>query len=132
MISQRLIPISRGCSSLNINRRTYYYSLKEISIELNEKAIKEGIHDIALEFPKYGYRRVTAELHRRGQIANHKKVIRIMREENLLCRPKKKFRITTTDSNHDYPVYPNLAKDIILTGINQLPRAGLFLLKLYL
>ena len=82
--------------------------------------IKSVIHDIVLEFPKYGYRRITAELHRRSYTVNHKKVLRIMHIENLLCRPKKKFRVTTTDSNHDYPVYPNLAKGLIVIRINQL------------
>jgi len=120
MISQKEVPISKGCASLEISRRTYYYSLKEKRIDLSDKSIRGSILAIALEFQKYGYRRITAELHRRDQPVNHKKVLRIMREENILCRPKKKFRITTTDSNHSYPVYPNLAKDIILIGINQL------------
>jgi len=120
MISQRQIPINRGCSSLNINRRTYYYSLKRSSTDQSDKSTRSSIHDIALEFSKYGYRRITKEMHRRGQLINHKKVLRIMREENILCKPKKKYRIATTDSNHNYPVYPNLAKDAVLTGINQL------------
>jgi len=120
MISQKEVPITRGCASLEINRRTYYYSLKERRICPSDKSIRDSILAIALEFQKYGYRRITAELHRRDQLVNHKKVLRIMREENILCKPKKKFRITTTDSNHGYPVYPNLAKDIILISINQL------------
>lgn len=120
MISQKELPISRGCASLEIKRRTYYYSLKGSCTAQGDKPIRSSIHKIALEFSKYGYRRITAELHRRGQPINHKKVLRIMREENILCKPKKKFRITTTDSNHNYPVYPNLAKEIALTGINQL------------
>src|SRR3989338_301277 len=99
MISQKELPIRRGCASLEISRRTYYCSLKERRIDTSDKAITDGILDIASEFQKYGYRRITAELHRRGQPVNHKKVLRIMREENILCTPKKKFRITTTDSN---------------------------------
>jgi len=120
MILQKDIPINKGCSSLNISRRSYYYSLKEKHIEPYNKKTRDSILNIALEFPKYGYRRVTAELHRRGQLTNHKKVLRIMREENILCKPRKKFRITTTDSNHSFTIYPNLAKGILLTGINQL------------
>lgn len=120
MISQKQIPINRGCSSLNINRRTYYYSLKRSDTDQSDKSIRSSIHKIALEFSKYGYRRITAELHRRGQAINHKKVLRIMREENILCKPRKKFRIITTDSNHSFTIYPNLTKDIVLTGINQL------------
>ena len=120
MISQKEVPISKGCASLEINRRTYYYSLKERRICLSDKSIRDSILAIALEFQKYGYRRITAELHRRDQLVNHKKVLRIMREENILCRPKKKFRIITTDSNHDYPVYPNLTKGIVIPKITQL------------
>ena len=120
MISQKELPISKGCDSLEISRRTYYYNLKEKRINTSDKAITDGIFDIASEFQKYGYRRVTAELHRRGQPVNHKKVLRIMLEENILCKPKKKFRIATTNSDHNYPVYQNLIKTIVLTGINQL------------
>ena len=120
MISQKYIPVNRGCSSLNISRRAYYYSLREKPIDYSDKAIRRHIHEIALEFTKYGYRMITAELHRRGQPINHKRVLRIMREENILCKPKKKYKVITTDSNHDYPVYLNLAKGMIPTGINQL------------
>lgn len=120
MISKREIPVSNACSSLNVNRSTYYNNLKENCINTDNLSIKDSIQTIALEFPKYGYRRITKELHRRGQQINHKKVLRIMREENLLCNPKKKFRIVTTDSNHDYPVYQNLTKDLTITGVNQL------------
>ncbi len=120
MISQEGLPISKGCDALEISRRTYYYNIKERRIDTSNKTIHTNILKIAEEWPKYGYRRITAELHRRGQIANHKKVLRIMREENILCKPKKKFRIITTDSKHGYPIYSNLAKDIVLTGINQL------------
>jgi transposase InsO family protein len=72
-----------------------------------------------LEWPSYGWRRITAELHRRGWKANHKRVLRIMREDNLLCLRRRKF-VVTTDSNHTRPVYPNLAGELTLTGINQL------------
>ena len=69
--------------------------------------------------PSYGWPRITAELKRRGWEVNHKRVYRIMREDNLLCLRRRKF-VVTTDSNHDRPVYPNLARGMVLTGINQL------------
>lgn len=72
-----------------------------------------------LEFAGYGYRRVTAELKRRGYIINHKKLLRIMRENNLSLRKKHKF-VRTTDSNHCFFIYPNLAKSLIRDRINQL------------
>jgi putative transposase len=79
----------------------------------------DAIQRIALEFPRYGRPRITAELHRRGWEVNHKRVYRLMREDNLLCLRRKKF-LVTTDSNHKRIVYPNLAGEMDLTGINQL------------
>jgi len=120
MISKNEIPISAACSSLGVNRSTYYDNLrKSCSTGTDDTSIKDIIQEIILEFPRYGYRRIAKEMHRRGQVINHKKVLRIMRENNLLCA-KKKFRVCTTDSDHNYFVYPNLTKDITLTGINQL------------
>jgi len=120
MINSKQIPISKACAYLTISRQAHYNWQQKNNTVCLDISVRSTIHDIALEFPKYGYRRITAELHRRDQVVNHKKVLKIMHEENLLCRPKKKFRITTTDSNHDYHVYPNLAKDITPTKINQL------------
>ena len=82
--------------------------------------LRDEIQRIAVEWPCYGWRRVHAELWRRGWIVNHKPVRRIMREDNLLCLRRQKFVVTTTNSNHDRPVYPNLAGSMELTGINQL------------
>ena len=67
------------------------------------------IQAIALEFPCYGYRRITAELQNRGYVVNHKRVLKLMHQEKLLCH-KKKFKPVTTDSTHGLPVYPNLLK----------------------
>ena len=77
------------------------------------------IGDICLEFPRYGYRRVTKQLHREGWIVNHKKVARIMREKNWSCRPLKKKWVSTTNSNHGFPIYPNLIKDLDIDSLNQ-------------
>src|SRR5438552_6439006 len=74
---------------------------------------------IALEFPYYGWRRMKKELNDRGWVVNHKRVRRIMREDNLLCLRRRKF-VVTTDSNHSRPVYPNLAGELVLSGLNQL------------
>lgn len=81
--------------------------------------LRNEIQLIALEMSAYGYRRITFELKRRGLIVNHKRVLRLMREDNLLCIRKKKY-IITTDSEHTLPVYPNLVPDLNLSGINQL------------
>jgi transposase InsO family protein len=80
--------------------------------------LRDQIQDIALEFPRYGYRRITAELQYRGYAVNHKRVLRLMRQDNLLCL-KRKFKPVTTDSSHGLPVYPNLLKSTKINGLNQ-------------
>jgi putative transposase len=77
------------------------------------------IHKVALEMRTYGYRPITAELHRRDKIINHKVVLRLLRADNLLCLRQRAF-VATTDSNHHFKVYPNLARELVLTDINQL------------
>ena len=91
--------------------------------------LRDAIQRIALEFPCYGRPRITAELHRSGRVVNHKRVGRIMREDNLLCLRRRKF-VATTDSNHSLCVYPNLAKDMELTGLDQLWRADITYIRL--
>ena len=84
-----------------------------------EMEIRDQMQKVALESPAYGYRRVTAELQRRGFEVNHKRVLRMMREDNLLCVRQRAF-VTTTDSRHSLPVYPNLAKGMMPMAVNQL------------
>lgn len=81
--------------------------------------LRSEMQQIALEWPAYGYRRVHRELIRRGCVVNHKRVLRLMRIDSLLCLRRRKF-IFTTDSKHGLHIYPNLAKDMVLTDINQL------------
>jgi len=88
-----------------------------------------ALQRIALEFPAYGYRRITAELHRRGFEVNHKRVLRLMEEDNLLCLRHKAF-VITTDSEHALPVYPNLAQGITPSAVNQLWVADLTYIRL--
>jgi putative transposase len=83
-----------------------------------DTGITDRIEAICLEFPGYGYRRVTKQLQYEGNIINHKKVLRLMRESDLLCRVRRK-RMKTTDSNHPFFRYPNLIKDIMVRRINQ-------------
>ncbi len=116
MIDEAEIPVSKACSGLGISRSSYY---KPHQTAPDDPKVRGTIQKIALEFPCYGYRRITWEMYRRGQQVNHKRVLRIMREDNLLC-VRKKFKITTTDSNHNLPVFPNLAKGIAVTKPNQL------------
>ena len=81
--------------------------------------LRDAIQKIAVEWPSYGRPRMTEELRRRGWVVNPKRVRRLMREDNLLCVRNRKF-VVTTDSNHTRKVYPNLARNMILTGMDQL------------
>src|SRR6202789_1686852 len=91
--------------------------------------LRDAVQRIALEWPSYGRPRITAELRRRGWRVNAKRVYRLLREDNLLCVRKRKF-VVTTDSNHGRRVYPNLARDLVLTGVDQLWRADITYIRL--
>jgi transposase InsO family protein len=92
--------------------------------------LRDAIQRVALEWPSYGRPRITRALRRQGWRVNPKRVRRLMREDNLLCVRKRKFRVTTTDSNHGRKVYPNLAGQMELNGINQLWVADLTYIRL--
>lgn len=113
------IPVQRLCVLAQVSRAGFYrwrQAPPKVDADLD---LRDAIQKIALEWPSYGWRRITAELHRRGWKANHKRVLRIMREDNLLCLRRRKF-VVTTDSNHSRKVYPNLAGQMTLSDINQL------------
>jgi len=112
------LSIGRMCEVLCVSRATLYRSVLQ-GPRQDDTELADSIQHIALEMPSYGYRRITKELGRRGQQANHKRVLRLMREDNLLCLRKRKF-ICTTDSGHSLAVYPNLARDLVVDGINRL------------
>jgi putative transposase len=119
MIQQKEISVVNACSALKISRSNFYSQIGKDKQEDRDKHLRKEIQGIALEFPFYGYRRITKELHRRKITANHKRVLGIMREDNLLCRRKKAFKPVTTNSKHGYRIYPNLVKNIEVTGLNQ-------------
>jgi putative transposase len=100
---------------------TYHYRPRPRSAEAMaaEARLVARIHAICAEFPRYGYRRVTAQLKAEGERVNRKRVARIMREQDLRVRPRRRF-VVTTDSDHDGPVFPNLAKDMAPSGPDQL------------
>jgi putative transposase len=91
--------------------------------------LRDAMQRVALEWPSYGRPRITAELRRRGWEVNPKRVYRLMREDNLLCVRKRKF-VVTTDSKHGRKVYPNLARNMILTNTDQLWRADITYIRL--
>ena len=120
MIEQSGLHISHICDKETVSRSAYYRMQKDPEINGHDLELKQLINEIASDFPFYGYRRMTKELQNRGEQINHKKVLEIMRKNNLLCRRKRAFKPVTTNSNHSFKVYPNLAKDTEVTGLNQL------------
>jgi transposase InsO family protein len=121
MVVQEAAPrqVMRLCQALHLSRATFYrYRKAGEPVEPNI-ALLDQIQRLALEFPSYGYRRITAQLQREGWTVNHKRVLRLMHEDNLLCLRKRRF-VVTTNSDHGLPVYPNLVPTLTVTAINQL------------
>jgi putative transposase len=116
------LKIRRMLELAELSRASFYRRAGQASAEPPDDAdmeLRDAIQRIALEFPCYGRPRITAELRRRGWKVNAKRVYRLMREDNLLCVRHRRF-VVTTDSNHNLRVYPNLAKQKVLTGVDQL------------
>jgi len=107
--------------AVGLSRSTIRRQLRSAPVTIAQKDMQRRvhIHSVALEMRSYGYRPITKELRRRGQIINSKVVLRLLREDNLLCLRRRAF-VATTDSNHKLTVYPNLARARVLTDINQL------------
>lgn len=105
---------------MRLARSSFYYKPKTRSPEELEKEadLRNRIEAICLEFPRYGYRRVTKQLQHEGWRVNHKRVLRLMRESDLLCRVRRKG-VKTTDSKHPFPRYPNLVKEMAVNRPNQ-------------
>ena len=108
------------CEVAGFSRSGYYRFLDPVKPALADMDLRNEIQKIALEWPSYGSRRITAELKARQWDVKRKRVQRIMREDNLLCVVKRRFVVPTTDSDHSLKVYPNLAAKMILTGVDQL------------
>jgi putative transposase len=102
---------------MNIARSTFYYRRRTASC-VKDADITDRIEAICLDFTGYGYRRVTRQLQYEGKVINHKRVLRLMRESDLLCRARRK-RVVTTDSKHRFPRYPNLIRSLTVRRINQ-------------
>jgi transposase InsO family protein len=113
------LTVQRMCARAKVSRAGFYRFPTARCGGAAEIKLRDAMQRIALEFPSYGWPRMTEELKRRGWAANHKRVYRLMREDNLLCLRRRKF-VATTDSAHTLPVYPNLAGAMTLTGLDQL------------
>ena len=107
------------CQMTGLSRAAYYRRCIPRQAMPVGMELRDALQQVALESPAYGYRRITAELQRRGFQVNHKRVLRLMREDNLLCLRRKAF-VVTTDSRHDHAVHPNLARSMTPCAVNQL------------
>jgi putative transposase len=121
--------ISELCQVLAVSRSWYYEKQSRPETSEAEVELRDAIEQLILDFPGYGYRRVTHALKRTGWTVNHKRVLRIMREESLLCQLKRQF-VPTTDSKHPYPVYPNLIKGMTIAAPDALWVADLTYIRL--
>jgi putative transposase len=106
------------CRMFSVSRSWYYERPSPEEKAAEDIELRDAIERIVLEFAGYGYRRVSAALRREGWAVNHKRVLRIMREESLLCQLKRRF-VPTTDSAHSFRRYPNLTKGIEVDGLDQ-------------
>lgn len=123
--------VEQMCTLARVSRAGFYRFPPGPQGSDPDMELRDALQRIALEFPSYGRPRMTAELKRRGWAANHKRVYRLMREDNLLCLRRRKF-VVTTDSDHGLPVYPNLARQMTLTELDQLWVADLTYIRLEL
>lgn len=105
--------VRRLCRLRDVAPSSYYYQEEPG----DARELRDHIERIALEFPRYGYRRMTAELRRRGTVANHKRVLRLMREDSLLVQVRRFCR--TTNSAHGYGRFPNLVRGLRIERLNQ-------------
>jgi len=107
------------CGLMGVSRASFYRHWEERAPTKAEMGLRDAIQRVALAHRFYGYRRVTVLIQREGFGVGAKKVRRVMQEDNLLAVRRRKF-VATTDSEHDFVVYPNLVEHLMLSGVNQL------------
>jgi putative transposase len=112
--------ISRMCGLAGVSRAGYYRHWLTSAPRRADTTIRDLVQQISLANKHYGYRRVAMELARAGVCVNHKRVQRLMRQDNLLCLRRRAFTPVTTDSSHGWRVVPNLTHGMVLTGVDQL------------
>src|SRR5690606_32520398 len=112
--------IERMCGLAGVSRAGYYRHWQASAPRREETDLRDAVQRLALANRRYGYRRITALLGREGRPVNHKRVLRVMREDNLLCLRVRPFVPRTTDSRHGWRAVPNLARGMQPTGCDQL------------
>jgi putative transposase len=119
MMQREGFDISKACQMTGVSRAGFYREFVLHAPRQAEIELRDAIQRIVLENRCYGYRRVAAELRAQGRVENRKRVLRLMREDNLLVLRKRRF-VCTTDSAHQLAIYPNIAGKLTVEGINQL------------
>jgi transposase InsO family protein len=114
------LTVDHMCVLARVSRAGYYRHWAASAPRAEETTVRDAIQRVALENRYYGYRRIAKELHRDGFVVNHKRVLRLMRRDNLLCLRKRPFVPVTTDSRHEWHVVPNLTRGLVTTGLDQL------------
>jgi|SRR5689334_536385 len=120
MQQQGDLGIGQMCALAGVSRAGYYRHWQASAPREEETELRDAVQRIALANRRYGHRRITAELRRSGWVVNRKRILRIMRQDNLLCVPKQAFVPATTDSRHRWRIHPNLARRLTPTAVNQL------------
>src|SRR5437763_14449280 len=113
----------RMCAAAQLNRASYFRFMGRVT-EDPDMELRNTIQKIALSRPSYGYRRVQAELRRRGHQVNHKRVRRLMGEDNLLCLRRRSF-VRTYGSRHGFTVYPRIDTEMVLPDHNPIWQAAI-------
>ena len=119
-LPQGVLPVERMCALAGVSRAGYYRHWQASLPRQEETGVRDAIQRLALAHRRYGYRRIAAQLRREGLAVNRKRVLRLMRQDNLLCLRRRPFVPLTTDSRHGWRVVPNLARGMVLTGLDQL------------
>ncbi|HWY87245.1 MAG TPA: IS3 family transposase [Gemmataceae bacterium] len=119
-MQQGELTVERMCRLAGVSRAGYYRHWAASAPRQEETAIRDAVQRTALGNRRYGYRRIAKELGRNGLVVNHKRVLRLMRKDNLLCLRRRPFVPITTDSRHEWRVLPNLARGMVLSGLDQL------------
>jgi putative transposase len=117
---QGTLTVERMCRLAGVSRAGYYRHFQASAPRQEETCVRDAIQRVALDNRHYGYRRIAWHLRREGLLVNHKRVLSIMRQDNLLCLRKRPFVPLTTMSRHGWRVVPNLARGLIVSDVDQL------------
>ena len=122
--------MEQQCQLAEVSRAGFYRYLQQTAPKQADLLLRARLQELAVAHHRLrGYRMLTAWLRREGQVVNHKRILRLMREDNLLSLRRRKY-VFTTDSRHNWPIYPNLARYATLTGLNQLWVADITFIRL--